>query len=204
MNYVEDKSASGRLIGFGFVALLHVALVWVLVNGLAQSAVEIVTGPIEARIIEEIPLAPADPVPPPPELAPPPKAFVPLPEVTIDLPPVAPETTAITAEAKPVEEVTPPQPPSAQADPAHANRRPDYPASSRRLGHEGTVVLLLNVDVDGRVRAAKVESSSGYPRLDEAALEEALKSWRFQPVLRAGTAVAVWQRYAVTFRLTDG
>jgi len=204
MNYAEDKSASGRLLGFGLVALLHVALVWVLVNGLAQSAVEIVTGPIEARIIEEIPFIPENPAPPPPELAPPPKAFVPLPEVTIDLPPVVPETTAITAEAKPVEEIAPPQPPAAQADPSHANRRPDYPASSRRLGHEGTVVLLLNVDVDGRVRDAKVESSSGYPRLDEAALKEALKSWRFQPVIRAGVAVAVWQRYAVTFRLTDG
>ena len=41
---------------------------------------------------------------------------------------------------------------------------------SRRLGEEGQVILLLTVDQRGRVVAAKVEKTSGFERLDKAAL----------------------------------
>jgi len=70
---------------------------------------------------------------------------------------------------------------------------PEYPLQSRKLGEEGTTVLILTLE-GGRVRSVAVERSSGHPRLDAAA-EAALRRWRFEstPPLRV--------RVPVVFRL---
>jgi protein TonB len=65
---------------------------------------------------------------------------------------------------------------------------PPYPAVSRRLGETGKVVLQVELDETGRVTAARVITSSGYPRLDAAALA-AVKTWRCQPAQRDRQAV---------------
>jgi len=65
---------------------------------------------------------------------------------------------------------------------------PPYPTVSRRLGETGKVVLRVELDETGRVSAAKVVTSSGYPRLDEAALAT-VRTWRCQPAQRDGQAV---------------
>jgi protein TonB len=65
---------------------------------------------------------------------------------------------------------------------------PAYPATSRRLGEEGLVVLRVELDESGSVSAARVASSSGHARLDETALA-AVKTWRCRPALRDGRAV---------------
>ena len=65
---------------------------------------------------------------------------------------------------------------------------PVYPAQSRRLGEAGHVVLKVELDEQGRVAEAHVQSSSGALRLDEAALT-AVRNWRCTPALRAGRAV---------------
>ena len=65
---------------------------------------------------------------------------------------------------------------------------PRYPALSRRLGEEGIVVLRVELDETGRVAAAQVASSSGYARLDEAALA-AVRTWRCTPAQRDGQPV---------------
>lgn len=65
---------------------------------------------------------------------------------------------------------------------------PKYPASSQRAGESGQVVLRVELDTDGRVDAAHIATSSGYKRLDEAALN-AVKSWRCNPPLRDGQPV---------------
>jgi protein TonB len=64
-------------------------------------------------------------------------------------------------------------------------RAPVYPSVSRRLGETGQVLLRVELDPEGRVAATSVEKSSGYARLDEAALA-AVKTWRCQPPLRDG------------------
>lgn len=65
---------------------------------------------------------------------------------------------------------------------------PPYPSVSRRLGETGKVVLRVELDETGRVSAAKVITSSGHPRLDEAALA-AVRTWRCQAAQRDGRAV---------------
>jgi len=65
---------------------------------------------------------------------------------------------------------------------------PKYPALSQRAGESGQVVLRVELASDGRVDAARIATSSGYKRLDEAALN-AVKSWRCDPPLRDGQPV---------------
>ena len=65
---------------------------------------------------------------------------------------------------------------------------PAYPAQSRRLGETGVVVLRVELDETGRVALARISSSSGHARLDEAALG-AVRSWRCIPALRNGQPV---------------
>lgn len=88
------------------------------------------------------------------------------------------------------------------ADAGHRNNPPDYPAEARRRGEEGVVRLSLRIGPDGQVTAAEVETSSGFPALDRAAVEAA-RRWRFRPATRAGTPVAATLPTAVHFRLSD-
>jgi periplasmic protein TonB len=89
-------------VGFSLVVVLHVAVVYALVTGLAQKVVEIVKAPIETKVIEEIKKPPPPPetvVPPPPRLEAPPPPFIPPPEVQVQAPP--PLQPAITATQTP-------------------------------------------------------------------------------------------------------
>ncbi len=72
--------------------------------------------------------------------------------------------------------------------------QPAYPLISRKRKEQGTVTVLLEVS-SGKVSDAKVESSSGSPRLDESAVK-ALRAWRFSQEL-TGTV-----RIPVVFTLT--
>lgn len=65
---------------------------------------------------------------------------------------------------------------------------PEYPAGSRRRGEAGTVVLRVELDEQGLVSSARVETGSGFERLDQAALA-AVSTWRCQPSRRDGMAV---------------
>lgn len=65
---------------------------------------------------------------------------------------------------------------------------PVYPAISRRMGEEGKLVLRVELDERGRVDDAHVVDSSGYARLDKAALE-AVKNWQCRPSMRDGQPV---------------
>ncbi len=65
---------------------------------------------------------------------------------------------------------------------------PGYPSTSRRLGEEGKVVLRIELDEDGNVAAVHIAESSGFARLDGAAVE-AVRNWRCNPARRDGQAV---------------
>lgn len=63
--------------------------------------------------------------------------------------------------------------------PAKAER-PPYPHIAKEQGWEGTVVLRINVNRKGTVEKLKVQKSSGFPSLDQSAVQ-AVKTWRFEP-----------------------
>jgi protein TonB len=65
---------------------------------------------------------------------------------------------------------------------------PAYPPISRRMGEEGKLVLRVELDEQGHVDNAEIINSSGYARLDEAAMT-AVKSWQCRPPLRDGQSV---------------
>jgi protein TonB len=72
---------------------------------------------------------------------------------------------------------------------------------SRRLREVGTVQLRVRVSAEGQALDVQLAKSSGYSRLDEAALA-AVKQWKFQPALRGDTAIEAWVLVPVEFSLT--
>ncbi|HEX5393935.1 MAG TPA: energy transducer TonB [Rhodocyclaceae bacterium] len=200
---VHQQNPGRRWSGLGAVVLLHVLIVYALVNGLARKAVEVVRGPMETKIIEELKkLPPPDKPPPPPKSQPKvePPPFVPPSEVSVA--PAAPVANTITVTQK----ESPPAPVRAAVklppviDAARSCRKPEYPAASRRMQEEGVVVLSFLVDANGRVADSKVESSSGFSRLDEAA-RQAMSLCQFKPGTVDGKPEPAWARLKYEWRL---
>jgi periplasmic protein TonB len=79
---------------------------------------------------------------------------------------------------------------------------PEYPSASRQLEETGTVVLNFLIDVDGRVIQSRVEASSGYRRLDDAALR-ALSLCRFRPGTIDGKPEKSWHKLKYVWRLDE-
>ena len=161
-------------------------------------------------------IAPPAPAQPEPPVRPPkPKPVIerpvtprpPAPLITSAAPPVEP---AIPAPAPaPVEPPPPTQaptlaaievtPPVFNAD-YLKNPAPSYPAQSRRLGEEGRVILRVLVSAAGAADEVQIRTSSGFPRLDDAA-RETVRQWKFQPARRGSEAVAAWVLVPIRFSL---
>ena len=77
----------------------------------------------------------------------------------------------------------------------------DYPVESLPAQEMGTTILRYIVQEDGSVGASEVVSSSGSPRLDQAAAI-IVQRWRFTPALQNGRPIRVWQRANVVFNLS--
>jgi protein TonB len=82
------------------------------------------------------------------------------------------------------------------------NPAPAYPMLSRRQGETGKVLLLVQVSAHGTAAQVEIKQGSGFPRLDQAALN-AVRQWRFVPARRGDAAVAASVVVPITFRL-DG
>ena len=89
--------------------------------------------------------------------------------------------------------------PSASAD-YLKNPHPKYPKISLRRKEAGTVLLALTVTAEGRAKDVRVLKTSGYPRLDKAALD-AVKDWRFIPAKRLGRPVDADYELPIHFKL---
>lgn len=111
--------------------------------------------------------------------------------------PVATAASEITPVAQ---EARPPRMVSASAVRYVRQPAPQFPAQSRRLGESGEVVLKVLVDVEGHPQQVLVQRSSGYPRLDDAAVL-AMKAALFKPYLEDGRALSVWVQTPIAFHL---
>jgi len=80
------------------------------------------------------------------------------------------------------------------------NPGPAYPYLSRKAREEGVVTLKVLVGTDGRAKQLQVEESSGFDRLDKAALKT-VRKWRFLPATQAGQPREAWVLVPVTFSL---
>ena len=77
---------------------------------------------------------------------------------------------------------------------------PAYPAQSRHLREQGEVTLRVELDERGYVSDVRVERSSGFSRLDEAA-RTAVLSWRCQPAIRDGQSTPAVAIQNLEFKL---
>jgi protein TonB len=89
-----------------------------------------------------------------------------------------------------------------QLDARYPFTEPPYPTSEIRMGHEGTVLLRLQILPNGRIGAVELAQSSGFPRLDEAAMREA-RMWRMKPGTQGGVATAMWTVVPIKFQLKN-
>lgn len=80
---------------------------------------------------------------------------------------------------------------------------PPYPQLALRLGFQGSVRLRISVDEHGKIVGAVVETSSGHPDLDAAAISWVEKQWRYEPAMRDGHPVAATATAVVTFKLNQ-
>ena len=100
-------------------------------------------------------------------------------------------------QAKPATRVT--TPPLFRAAYLH-NPHPAYPRISKRRGEQGTVLLRVKVNQNGRAALVKIKQSSGFNRLDKAA-RQAVNEWRFVPAKKAGQPVTGWVIVPIVFKL---
>ena len=83
-----------------------------------------------------------------------------------------------------------------------SNPLPVYPSLARKMGYEGVVMLEAEILPDGRVGQLVIKKSSGFPALDQSALD-AVKRWKFIPAKWMGKAVSAWVDVPVKFRLSE-
>ena len=186
--------------------------------------------PIGVRLLDEAPALPDAPALPVPAARRPllPVASipeVPMPEVhvaradpapTIVAQPVAPTIAVDVAPAPRSAPAAKPDdvPPAAPAPPRTASPHsiditqvrylrapePAYPLAARRAHEEGRVDVRVLVDAGGAPQQAIVQRSSGFERLDEAALA-AVRAARFVPYAEDGIARAFWVVVPLIFEL---
>lgn len=210
MDFVQHQRApTNHLPGIGFVIGLHIIIIWALVSGLARKAVELVQKPLETKLIAEVTKPPENlpPPPPPPKMVAPPPPFIPPPEISVQVVPT-PSRAAITA----VSTATPPIAAPASAEAPRAPVRsapvveakscepPAYPSASRRLNETGTVLLNFLIDASGRVVESRIDTSSGFERLDEAA-RKALSLCKFKPGAVDGKPEQSWHKLKYVWKL---
>jgi periplasmic protein TonB len=63
-----------------------------------------------------------------------------------------------------------------------------YPDAAKRAHEEGRCIVLITVSVEGRITAAYLQTSGGYPRLDQACLK-AVADQRMLPATENGRPI---------------
>jgi len=218
-------SERGRLISGGLLSaiLLHVLVLGWIWHDMQQRSVP-APKLMSVRLLVPAPLAAEPkPAPTPPKVQP----MVPEPQpkpvvqrvktpepapapVVVDAKP-APQPRVIEVPPEPVVRPAPPaapvpapvsmEPPTRYDAQYLQNPRPRYPMMSNRLGEEGKVLLKVLVSAEGTVLELQLQRSSGFPRLDQSAME-AVRSWRFVPAKVGAQVISAWYVIPVNFNLT--
>jgi protein TonB len=180
--------------------------------------------PVRPPIAQVVPPQSAPPQPVAPALAPPQPAPVeprPLASGQAPAPAPAPQTLApaldatprpaapsgaepgslAAAPAAPAARPAPLVPPSFDADYLH-NPTPRYPPAAARLRESGRVLLSVAVSAAGMPERVEVATTSGSPRLDQAAIET-VKRWRFVPARQGDKPIAASVTVPLVFRLDE-
>jgi len=201
MSYTSHKTIPQRFTGLAVVAGFHLVVVYLLATGLGGKIVEHTQEILQTKVIEEVKEVEDEPPPPPPDMKEPPP-FIPPPEVSIAMDAAPAAKTAISVVSN---KVAPPAPVQRVAEvkpkPSKRNTIPPYPQASTRLGEQGVCVLQLLINEEGRVTDIRLVKSSGFKRLDDAALKYVKRAWRFTPGTKDGKPAPMWITQPVRFVL---
>jgi protein TonB len=205
-NYEEPSMFSGKKgLIFLVVIGLHVLVGWAFYSGLARRISQTIIPPVEIAQIDK-PKADDKPPPPPPKLEEL-KPYVPPPEF-VDIQAPVEQTNAITQ----ITQTRAPPPVQAvqhsftgvKQDPKHPLHIGEewYPDASKRANEEGSCKVKITVGADGKINDQSIETSTGFPRLDDACLK-AVKGQRMQPALQDGKPIEYTGLLPITWKLKN-
>ncbi len=208
-NYDEPSMFSGKK---GFILLLviglHIIVGYGFYSGLARRIVQTIIPPVEVSEIDK-PKPDDKPPPPPPKLEDI-KPYVPPPEFVDISAPVSENVITQTATTNYV-------PPPVAAAPTVQHSRTSvkqdlkhplkigedyYPDASKRAGEEGRCIVKLTVAADGRIVDQAIETSSGFPRLDDACLK-GVRGQRMLPATEDGKPVETTALIPIVWKLKN-
>lgn len=194
MAYADQQMSGNKITALIIVALIHIAVGYALVTGLAYSAAQQIIKKVTTVDIKE-PEKPKEPPPPPPKQdTPPPPIVAPPPAIAINT--AAPTVQTVTVAPPPAPVFTtaapppPPPPPAPKFQPKSAAPKGnpgnwatsnDYPSRALREEREGSTGFRVTVGTDGKVADCTVTRSSGSPDLDQATCDNIRRRARFTP-----------------------
>jgi len=193
MAYADQQMSGNRIIAIIIVALIHVAVGYALITGLAYSALKKAIEHVTTVDVNEPPPPPPE-TPPPPQPNQPPPPVAPPPPLNISVAPPPIQTQPNIPPPMPPAVIVPPPAPPAPPPPRFTPKSAvpkgnpgswatpdDYPPRALREEREGVTGFSVTVGTDGRVTGCSVTRSSGSPDLDDAACKLITRRARFTP-----------------------
>lgn len=200
-----------RVAALSAAITLNLAALIFALRPLAPQFAEVIESvkPITIHVIQ-----PPPPQPPPPDIVVKPlqktlPVIVPVhipkvsPPITHAQPTTEPSDNARPVEPPPVVIPTPPSIAPGVVSLAYRSSPLRFPTQALRTHMQGTVLLRVLVDENGKPLDVVIEQSSGHALLDKSAREQVLSSWLFQPAMIDGHAVKAWARVPVNFVMQD-
>jgi len=222
----QYKTNQHSNIFLAIVVLLHALGFWALLNAPKIAPVVIEQKPMMVSLLnapapepEVVPLLPTPPKPEPVvkkiipkvkpvDVKPTPQPVEKASVVEQEAVPTPPTPSAPVEVAKAPEVKPEPEKPQVKQDVveepkigvAYMNTPLVYPPISRRLGEEGRVLLTVVISTNGDPISVKVDTSSGFTRLDESAVDQ-VKKWKFSPAKRNNQPFVSSTKVPVKFAL---
>lgn len=199
---MHPKPAISRNVAIALaVVLLHIGFIWGLQSGLLMRAVELVVPVVVPVVVLSQfidPPAPKVNTPPPAQVKKTlaaPSVAAPQPLAIADPTPSPNAPSGVTTPQLAPAPAAPPAPSAVQLPSSDAdylqNSHPPYPPISRRMNEQGQTTVRVLIGADGQPQRAEIAKSSGFARLDDAALATVMR-WRFIPGKRGGVAETMW------------
>jgi protein TonB len=200
MHLPSTRPASTRYTGIAFAALINGVAIWAILNGLNFHPNPPPPPDTTIHILKPDALPTPTTKPPQPVFLRPTMPTTPVVPQPI-IPMQQPDQTPINVTTQQQQPTTPQVPDSAASGMTETHTTPPYPADARNLSQQGTVTLALTIDATGAVTNAQVKASSGYPDLDQTAVNWVIAHWRYKPAIQSGVPVASTSLAAVKFDL---
>lgn len=202
MSYYRTSNARQRSTGFVVVLLMHIVAIYILANSFAVFNKQNFVAAIQAEIVEAPPPEKEIVVPiEPSEIKSSVPDFIPPPMLGFAAEPAAGNAIRQVQHAVVTSDVSPTLVKAKRS--SKGLTHPKYPEDAARMGEQGTTELNLNITVSGDVVDAKILTSSGSPRLDDAIMTHAIRHWRFTPCMDHGQAVQCWNRFTFHWNIEN-